>query len=594
MSDYIISAKDVTKTYRLYSKPHFRFLDVIGLLKGDGKYSEHHALNGVSLNIKRGEKVALIGRNGAGKSTLLKLITGVIQATSGVLTVKAKASALLQIGTTFHPEFTGRENVVSYLAHLGISGAEAEEKLVEIIEFSELEEYIDQPVKTYSTGMGARLMFSASTAIQPDLLVIDEILSVGDAYFAHKSYSRIKDMCEKKQTTLLLVTHDIYSASNLCERMIWIDRGQITIDNNCAVVMKAYEDSIRVQEENRLRLKKQTQMAVTQSKLATAQHGFRVLIEIFALSNCPQPVPVHIREISLYLGTKQLGVMPMDDDFSEEKPFHLVREPGCWSEEHTLLEGKPVRTMLNYGSSFHKVTGAFTIESSIANEDLSDLSFAIEYMSSEACQLGVRAYYNETNVSLGQLPPSSGNWVRHTAARHQNHEIESADNNQKQALNFSGVFGTGRIVVTNVSFVDQVGAETFILEHKKPLVLQIKYQIPDITLFEKAQLVVAMHRDGGFDVCRYITRELVFNAKLQSSGTVEFQLSSLPLSNGKYSITIMIAKEGYYDESQPIYFSLNPGVYCCLSKVIEVEVVGGDLVSQGTVFVGDGHWELKH
>src|SRR5262249_8638959 len=167
-------ASDLTKVYRLYPKPHFRFLDMFGLLpKREGSFTEYRALDGVNLEVRRGEKVAIIGRNGAGKSTLLKLVSNVMQPTSGTLEVHGNARALLQMGSGFHPDFTGRENVYAYLAHLGITGKQADRKLVDIIDFSELEEYIDQPLKTYSTGMGVRLMFATSTAVVPDILVLD-------------------------------------------------------------------------------------------------------------------------------------------------------------------------------------------------------------------------------------------------------------------------------------------------------------------------------------------------------------------------------------------------------------------------------------
>ena len=241
MSEIAIRARDLTKVYRLYSKPHYRFLDMFGLLKErPGRFSEHAALAGVSLDIKRGEKVAVIGRNGAGKSTFLKLVTKVIEPTSGEIVVAGKVHALLQIGTGFHPDFSGRQNVYAYLAQLGVTGKEAEQRCAEIIEFAELEEYIDQPVKTYSTGMGVRLMFSTSTAITPDLLVLDEVLGVGDAYFAHKSYERTRELCDSSGTTLLLVTHDIYSAMNICDRVVWIDRGRVLMDDTAPVVIKAY------------------------------------------------------------------------------------------------------------------------------------------------------------------------------------------------------------------------------------------------------------------------------------------------------------------------------------------------------------------
>jgi lipopolysaccharide transport system ATP-binding protein len=192
MSEIVIRAVGLTKIFRLYSKPHYRFLDMFGLLRAPGAYQEHAALNSLDMEIRRGEKVAFIGRNGAGKSTLLRLITGVTQPSSGTLEVRQGANALLQIGTGFHPDFSGRENARAYLAHLGVAGRAAEEKIMGIVDFSELEEYIDQPVKTYSSGMMARLMFATSTAIAPDLLVLDEILGVGDAYFANKSFERIK------------------------------------------------------------------------------------------------------------------------------------------------------------------------------------------------------------------------------------------------------------------------------------------------------------------------------------------------------------------------------------------------------------------
>src|SRR6266536_6198862 len=231
--DTIVEARNVRKVYRLYARPHYRFLDMFGLLRDRaGAYREHAALDGLTLSIGRGEKVAIIGRNGAGKSTFLRLVTGVIAPTSGELAVRGRIHALLQIGTGFHPDFTGRENALAYLAQLGVTGGDAAAKVAEIVDFAELEEYIDQPVKTYSTGMAARLMFATSTAITPHILVLDEVLGVGDAYFAQKSYERMRELCEAQGTTLLLVTHDVYSALKIASRIVWIDRGRILMDGD--------------------------------------------------------------------------------------------------------------------------------------------------------------------------------------------------------------------------------------------------------------------------------------------------------------------------------------------------------------------------
>src|SRR5262245_49759866 len=163
-ADVAIRLRGLRKVYKLYRSPAYRLRDILGLLPADKRYyDEHVALQDVTLDIQRGEKVAIIGRNGAGKSTLLRLITKVIEPTSGTIEVKGETQALLSLGTGFHPELTGRQNVEAYLANFGITGGKAERMIRDVIDFAELEEYIDQPTKTYSTGMNMRLMFSAST-----------------------------------------------------------------------------------------------------------------------------------------------------------------------------------------------------------------------------------------------------------------------------------------------------------------------------------------------------------------------------------------------------------------------------------------------
>src|SRR5262249_15353122 len=185
----VVRFQSVSKVYRLYQKPAYRFLDLFGLCpSGERYYREHEALADVGLEIGRGERLAIIGRNGAGKSTMLKIITGLVQPTAGTVDVNGRISNLLQLGSGFHPDFTGRQNVFAGLAHEGIIGVEAARLFDQIVAFAEIEEYIDQPMKTYSTGMCSRLMFSSSVVMSPEILVVDEILGVGDAYFSHKSF----------------------------------------------------------------------------------------------------------------------------------------------------------------------------------------------------------------------------------------------------------------------------------------------------------------------------------------------------------------------------------------------------------------------
>jgi homopolymeric O-antigen transport system ATP-binding protein len=231
----------------------------------------------------------------------------------GLSEVHGDARALLQVGSGFHPDFSGRENVYGYLAYLGITGKEADNRFSEIVDFAELEEYIEQPLKTYSTGMAVRLMFATSTSVAPDILVLDEVLSVGDAYFSHKSFERIKELSDRNGTTLLLVSHDIYSAARLCPRMIWLDRGQVLIDGASSKVITAYEDSIRDQEEQRLRKRKQNRL----DELARTASDKRthLIVEIRGRNNQPQPRSVYFSRIELRNSGKVLSSLPEDSPF---------------------------------------------------------------------------------------------------------------------------------------------------------------------------------------------------------------------------------------------------------------------------------------
>ena len=591
MSHIAIRATGLQKIYRLYAKPAYRFLDMFGML-GDraGAFTEHAALDGINLEIRRGEKVAVIGRNGAGKSTFLKLVTNVIQPTAGSIEVQGEVHALLQIGTGFHPEFTGRQNVHAYLAQLGVTGVEAERRCADAIAFAELEEYIDQPVKTYSTGMAMRLMFSASTAISPDLLVLDEVLGVGDAYFAQKSYDRMRELCERNDATLLLVTHDIYSAVRMCERVIWFDRGHVLMDGDGASVVKAYEDSIRQQEEHRLRLKKQQRLLELRRTAATgsaATEVDHVVLEISSTNGRPQPGLVYLADVALLVDGERVAAWPLDADaFDAARGTHLERSGTSWGEIGAW-HGRVCWPMLNYGSPFHKVAGVFAVPAPLV-ETAASLACSIEYASPEPCDLTVRLYVRERELSLGRLVEAGGEWKTYTALA-----ADEASDPTRRPLNVSGVHGTGSIVVTGARFVSDEGRELHILEHGSTAHLDIDYAIFNPDLHERCQVVLAVHKDGIEDVCRYITRDLIFDARERSRGTARLTIPRLTLTNGSYAVTLMIAKEGYYDTDQAVFYSINPSVYCCVSRFFDVSVVGSGLIGTGTRHVLEGAWSLQ-
>jgi lipopolysaccharide transport system ATP-binding protein len=228
-----------------------RLLDFFHLGLGYSPREEFCALDDISFEVAGGATVGIIGRNGAGKSTLLRILAGNTVPTSGDIRLNGKVSALLELGTGFHPELTGEENIYVSAMYSGMTREQVASVYADIVAFSELEDFIRQPVKTYSSGMYMRLAFAISTCIDPDILVIDEVLSVGDAYFSRKCYERIRALTERGKT-VLIVSHDLAAVQRLCKRVLWIDHGRLVMDGPTLEVLRAYAASIRAQEESRI------------------------------------------------------------------------------------------------------------------------------------------------------------------------------------------------------------------------------------------------------------------------------------------------------------------------------------------------------
>lgn len=239
MKDTVIKFDNVTKIYKLYSSTRKRLLGVF--LKNVG-YKKKRAVDAVNFEIERGESVALFGKNGAGKSTILKMITGVTFPTSGNITVNGRVSALLELTSGFDLEFSGRENIYLKGHILGLSDKEIKELEDTIIEFSELGDYIDQPVRTYSSGMKSRLGFAINVNIRPEILIVDEALSVGDTAFRVKCKEKVSEIIEKDNVTLLFVTHQTAVAEEFCTRGIVMKNGQLIFDGGVHEASEYYKE----------------------------------------------------------------------------------------------------------------------------------------------------------------------------------------------------------------------------------------------------------------------------------------------------------------------------------------------------------------
>jgi len=256
----VIRLEGVGKAYKIFGSKLDNFIDALGLDHvmpwHRRRPAEFWALRGIDLHLGKGQRIGIVGRNGAGKTTLLRLITGNLSPTTGTVAVKGKVQALIDSGTGFHPDFTGRENIRASLTLQGFSQRQIQESVQDIAEFTELGEFLDRPFKTYSSGMMARLMFAAATAIKPEILIIDEILGAGDAYFVGKSSERMRQLVGTG-ASILLVSHSMEQITLMCDKAIWLDRGRIVKAGSSLDVVAAYGQYIRVLEDRRQKARNQ-------------------------------------------------------------------------------------------------------------------------------------------------------------------------------------------------------------------------------------------------------------------------------------------------------------------------------------------------
>ena len=237
-SDIAIDVNHVTKTFKLYSDKPQTLKE--RLVRGwKNKTEERTVLKDINLEIDKGETVALIGVNGSGKSNLLKLMTKIIYPNKGTLKTYGKLTSLLELGAGFHPDFTGRENIYFNAAIFGLTKKEIDDRLQSIIEFSELGDFIDSPVRTYSSGMYMRLAFSVAINVDAEILLIDEILAVGDQHFQDKCFTKLEELAKSKMT-IVIVSHSLDSIKKLCNRAIWINEGKVAMDGKCSEVIDEY------------------------------------------------------------------------------------------------------------------------------------------------------------------------------------------------------------------------------------------------------------------------------------------------------------------------------------------------------------------
>lgn len=347
-----IAIENLGKMYKLYKNPKDKIKDAFGLNSyKKNYYKEFWALRDVNIKIKKGERVGLIGHNGAGKSTLLKTIIGNIQPTEGNIKIQGSIQALLELGTGFHPEFTGRENIKASLAYQGAGLTEIAAAEKEIIEFTELGEYIDQPVRTYSAGMYSRLAFATATAVCPEVLIIDEVLGAGDAYFMGKCVERMRRLTSEEGTTVLFVSHDLQSVQALCDRVIWIDKGMMRFDGEVLKGIKLYTQSVRENEELRLKIR---DMKISKNQAMVIDRKQDLYDEyLFHFISNKRECICKIYDISVFADNVKVAHIdvgaPMDNNLELDNYVIDDIESACW--------GKTKKDSIGYYREYNNLLG---------------------------------------------------------------------------------------------------------------------------------------------------------------------------------------------------------------------------------------------
>ena len=365
MSDSVISIQNVSKRYNITQSAGRKYValrDVITnilwspfahakskakQLLGREKKEEFWALQDINLEVKKGEVIGIIGKNGAGKSTLLKILTGITPPTTGEIKLKGKAASLLEVGTGFHPELTGRENIFLNGAILGMTRKEIKEKMDRIIEFSGVEQFIDTPVKRYSSGMYVRLAFSVAAHMEPDILLVDEVLAVGDAEFQKKCLGKMDEVTKKEGRTIIFVSHNMSAINQLCKRSVLLDKGKVVMMGDTDKVIQHYlAEHVRTEEHEWRGMGGNDHMRLTHTQIRMLDSGSQfhtaAPLEVTMEGEINQPTKNVVIGFTLYSEYGNVIANTLYDD-AEQSASPMV-PPGTFKKkfiipENTLAEG---------------------------------------------------------------------------------------------------------------------------------------------------------------------------------------------------------------------------------------------------------------
>lgn len=577
MSEPVVRFSGVGKMYKVFPTRTDNLLDALGVARVFGRqdrYREFWALRGVDFELGAGERLGIIGRNGAGKSTLLKLVTGNFPQTEGEITVRGDVQAVLEIGGGLHPEFTGRENIHAALGYMGLSARQINEAEEEIADFTELGRFLEQPFKTYSQGMQARLSFAIATTVRPEILIVDEILGAGDAYFFTRSTARMRELIEGG-ASVLLVSHGLDQIVRFCDEAIWLDRGRVVMRGPSIEIVKAYEKFIRELEDKRL-LAKNRKAGDRFDAFERESYADQLVVEMVPPPGGTLDVSsVVLRRDGTVDDTLAVGDA-QDADTSETAA--VILDGGLWSAP---LKGEGVyyRRVESRGATADRAAQVvfnlwfLYLESRYAVE--------LTYRSSGgAAQATVRHIGSGEPVTV-ELP-AAVEWAKVDLAVHDGRrEDPPAAAAAPRPVEVSRWPGEGTLHVTNVSLRDADGREQAIFEAGSPMQMVI-----DVTARQSGRFpltpTATLYRSDGVLVSNHVGDEWDIELGKDDHVTIELDFGPLNLGDGSYVFSIGLYRRLSHAE---------PEIYDLLDRSYELEVTGNAPFDNG-VFSHPSRWTM--
>lgn len=609
MSEHLaIRLTAVSKMYHIYPSRLDNFLDALSLSRfmpwRRVTPQEFWALRDVTFELTTGSRLGIIGRNGAGKSTLLKLITGNLAPTEGEITVHGQVQALLEAGAGFHPEFTGYENIRASLVYQGFSAQDIEAAIEEIADFTELGQFLAQPFKTYSSGMQTRLVFATATVLRPEILIIDEILGAGDAYFASKCAERMEQLVKESGASVLIVSHSMEQITRYCEECLWIERGRIVKRGPSMEVVDAYEGFVRSLEDRRLQAKNRKRRSAAYSQGQWDGYG-DVIAPVFAVQGAPGAV-CDIAEIRLLKNGHTEEVLKVGDvqDAHWSHAAAVSLEGSQWSEPQRVAGGF-FRSLVIAPDGRDTATGsAFFYLYALFRE--AHYTLQVRYRCRGLSRLSLQVFHNGSHIGdVATLPVECADWTEWSLPlvfgmlREPSASVaEPADVTGvplEQTTDASSVVlqempaseertairwpSEGSLTIEEVRLLGAERREQTVFTVGSPFFLRITVLAHRSGHFDLV-LGATLYRLDGVFISNFVSAPVPLEFVQGATQSFQLALSSLNLGDGHFVFSLSIFEKIVDGHSR----------YDLLARAYEFQVVGNDPLVASAVFQHPGHW----